>query len=349
MENTDDSTNDNAELRPISTGAFFSRVRVMMGDVIICGLNSTSRADAMKDLLKTSETKRADEVLGFGNSFSNSDVRFLNYTQLATNPSANNVARVTRQVTPSNKRGIAKGKSANVFYDINLKRFKTCENWIPVSYCPITIELYLVNDTKLPIIAQGATSDFTATNTSNKCAIKKPVFKANVSSLDDSLYAEYAKILETGSLPITFEAETMQEQTTSASTEIFSTVVRNVSKLNKMCISFFNTTSKGYVGGFGEILIEYNSLYHPLAHQGSAVDVGYYDPVYDLTASLVIGNQVTPSQEIQGVREAYVHLMHCADNPLLVRSEDYKTQAFMFGFNLQKLESAAYSSLNLRN
>ena len=90
----------------------------------------------------------------------------------------------------------------------------------------------------------------------------------------------------------------MQEQTTSASTEIFTTIVRNVSKLNTIFISFSNTTNKGYVGGFGEILKEYNSLYHPLAHQGSAVDVGYYDPTYDLTASLVIGNQVIPSQEI---------------------------------------------------
>ena len=281
LENTDDSSNANAELRPISTGAFFSRVRVMMGDVIVCDLNSTSRADAMKDLLKTSEAKRADEVLGFGNSFNNNDFRFLTYTQLATPPSANNVARVTRQVTEDNKRGIAKNKSANVFYDMKLKCFKSCENWIPLSYCPITIELYLVNDAKLPIIAQGDTSVFTATNTSNKWAIKKPVFKANVYSLDDSLYAEYAKILETGSLPITFETETMQEQTTSSETEIFTTIVRNVSKLNKMFISFSNTTSKGYVGGFGEILKEYNSLYHPLAHQGNAVDVGYYDPTYD--------------------------------------------------------------------
>ena len=74
-----------------------------------------------------------------------------------------------------------------------------------------------------------------------------------------------------------------------------------------MCISFSNTTSTGCVGGFGEILKGYNSLYHPLAHQGSAADSGYYDPIFDLTASLVIGNQVIPSQEIQGVREAYVH------------------------------------------
>ena len=129
----------------------------------------------------------------------------------------------------------------------------------------------------------------------------------------------------------------------------FSTIVRNVSKLSIIFISFSNTTSIGYVGGFGEILKECNSLSHSLAHQGSAVDVGYCDPTYDFTASLVIGNQVIPSQETQGVREAYVHLMHCADNPLLVRSEDYKTQAFMFGFNLQKIESASYSGLDLKN
>ena len=346
LENTE-PTNAEAELRPISAGAFFSRVRVMMGDVIVCDLNSTSRADAMKDLLKTSEAKRADEVLGFGNSFNNNDVKFLTYSQVT---GTNTTTSVQRGVTTSNKRGIVKGKSANVFYDMNLKCFKTCENWIPLSYCPITIELYLVNDAKLPIIAQGDTTAFTATNTSNSWAIKKPVIKATgVYSLDDSLYAEYAKLLETGSLPITFETETMQEQTTSKSSEIFTTIVRNVSKLNKIFISFSNTSDKGYVGSFGPILKEYNSLYHPLSQQGDKVDSGYYNPIYDLTASLVIGNQVIPSQEIQGVREAYVHLMHCADNPLLVRSEDYKTQAFMFGFNLQKLESAAYTGMNLKN
>ena len=91
-----------------------------------------------------------------------------------------------------------------------------------------------MNDATLPIIAQGATSDFTATNTSNSWAIKKPIFKGNVYSLDDSLYAECAKILESGSLPITFESEAMQEQTTSESTEIFKTIVRNVPKLNRI-------------------------------------------------------------------------------------------------------------------
>ena len=173
LENTE-QTNAGAELRPISAGAFFSRVRVMMGDVIVCDLNSTSRADAMKDLLKTSESKRADEVLGFGNSFNNNDVTFLTYSQVT---GTNTVASVQRGVTNSNKRGIAKGKSANVFYDMNLKCFKTCENWIPLSYCPITIEVYLVNDAKPPIIAQGTSSLFTATNASISWARKKQSLK----------------------------------------------------------------------------------------------------------------------------------------------------------------------------
>ena len=88
-------------------------------------------------------------------------------------------------------------------------------------------------------------------------------------------------------------------------------------------------------------------MYHPLGVV--SLDQGFYDPEYDLSASLIRGNQVIPSQEIQGVREAYVHLMHCADKPMLVSAEDYRSHAFMFGFNLQKLESANYTGMNLKN
>ena len=139
----------------------------------------------------------------------------------------------------------------------------------------------------------------------------------------------------------------MQEQTASAETEVFTTIVRNVSKLNKLCISFSNPSAKTYVGGYGELLKEYNRMYHPLGNITN--DVGIYNPEYDLSASLVIGNQVIPSQEIQGVREAYAHLMHCSDKPMLVRAEDYRSHAFMYGFNLQKLESANYTGMSLKN
>ena len=50
---------------------------------------------------------------------------------------------------------------------------------------------------------------------------------------------------------------------------------------------------------------------------------------------------------MQGIREAYAHLMHCADKPILVSAEDYRSHAFMYGFNLQKIESASYTGMNL--
>ena len=63
--------------RPIDTAGFFDRVRVLMGDVIVCDLNSLSRASAMKDVLKSSEEEHIDEALGFGNTLLNHDGRFL--------------------------------------------------------------------------------------------------------------------------------------------------------------------------------------------------------------------------------------------------------------------------------
>ena len=339
LNNTDNSASN--ELRPIDTAGFFDRVRVLMGDVIVCDLNSLSRASSMKDVLKSSEEKRIDEALGFGNTLLNHDGRFLTCDASATSTTQS----VVRNVTNNNFRGIKGGKGANVYFDLNLKCFKTCENWIPLSYCPITVELYLTSDVLKPIVTR--TGLFTASNTSITWSVTKPLFKGNVYTIDDSLYAEYAKILETGSLPITFETETMQEQTASAETEVFTTIVRNVSKLNKLFISFSNPSAKTYVGGYGELLKEYNRMYHPLGNITN--DVGIYNPEYDLSASLVVGNQVIPSQEIQGVREAYAHLMHCSDKPILVRAEDYRSHAFMYGFNLQKLESANYTGMNLKN
>ena len=88
-------------------------------------------------------------------------------------------------------------------------------------------------------------------------------------------------------------------------------------------------------------------MYHPLGNITN--DVGISTPEYDLSASLIIGNQVIPSQEIQIVRAAYAHLMHCADKPMLVRAEDCRSHAFMYGFNLQKLGSAFYTGINLTN
>ena len=193
--------------------------------------------------------------MGFGNTLLNHDGRFLVCDATGTS----STQAVIRNVTNGNYRGIKAGKSANAYFDLHLKCFKTCANWISLSYCPITVELYLTTNVLKPIVNRTGLSP--ATNTSITWSVTKPLFKGNVYTLDDSLYTEYAKILEQGSLPITFETETLQEQTASTSTEIFTTIVRNVSRLNKLFVSFSNTTPKAYTGGYGELLKEYQRMY----------------------------------------------------------------------------------------
>ena len=82
-------------------------------------------------------------------------------------------------------------------------------------------------------------------------------------------------------------------------------------------------------------------MYHPLGVV--SLDKGLYDPEYDLSA-----HPESRNPKGKKVREAYVHLMHCADKPMLVSAEDYRSHAFMFGFKLQKLEAAAYTGMNLK-
>ena len=80
--------------------------------------------------MKFIRRKRIDESLGFGNTLLNQDGRFLICDATGTSTTQ----AVTRNATNGNYRGIKASKSANVYFDLNLKCFKTCENWIPLSY-----------------------------------------------------------------------------------------------------------------------------------------------------------------------------------------------------------------------
>ena len=100
-----------------------------------------------------------------------------------------------------------------------------------------------------PIIDLGTTDlnpTFTTANTSQIWSIEQPIITADVHRLDDGLFAEYAEILEKQSLPITFNSVSVQTRTLNQTTDIFTTIVRNVSKADNIFISFYS--DKGYKG-----------------------------------------------------------------------------------------------------
>ena len=330
-------------LRPAyKPSSFFQRMRVMAGSNVIAEIPDLNRYEAMMDILQDDGARNYSDNLGFGETFYNEGHRFLTYTQKATNPGSDTVTKVVEQATTSNFGGFKNKKT--VYYKPSCPFFNV-SNFIPLSYCPIVIELTLVSDATEPLVNQSA--EFTTTNTSFLWNIEAPIITADVHRLDDGLFAEYAEILEKQSLPITFNSVSIQTQTTSKTTDIFTTIVRNVSKADNIFISFYSP--HGYAGGFGEVLKPHNLLYHPLAFETSVSTAQNYFEDLDLQFQLSIGNTVIPEMPTLGITDNYKHLQETRNNHVSIKPQMYRTNSFLAGFNLKKLNSANYTGLNLKN
>ena len=136
-------------------------------------------------------------------------------------------------------------------------------------------------------------------------------------------------------------------QTTSRNTDIFTTIVRNVSKADNIFIFFYSNF--GYKGGSQEVLKPHNLLYHPLSWEsGTSIAQRYYKNI-DLSFQLSIGNTVIPEMPTMGVADNYKHLQETRNNHVSIKPHMYRTNSFLAGFNLKKLNSANYTGLNLKN
>ena len=336
--------NGTKQLRPAyKPSSFFQRMRVMAGSNVIAEIPDLNRYGAMMDILQDDGSRNYTDNLGFGETFYNEGNRFLVYRQLATNPGADHIANVTEHVTPDNFGGFLNKKT--VYYRPSCPFFNV-SNFIPLSYCPIVIEFTLVSDPLEPIVVTTY-GDFTTANTSTTWSIEQPVMTADVHRLDDGLFAEYAEILEKQSLPITFNSVSVQTQTISRNRDIFTTIVRNVSKADNIFISFY--ALRAYQGGFGEVLKPHNLLYHPLGWQNQvSVTQQYYEDL-DLSFQLSIGNTAIPEMPTMGITDNYKHLQETRNNHVSIKPHLYRTNSFLAGFNLKKLNSANYTGLNLKN
>ena len=323
------------QLRPAyKPSSFFQRMRVMAGSNVIAEIPDLNRYEAMMDILQDDGSRNYTDNLGFGETFYNEGHRFLTYEQPNVLPGSASTTNVSEKVTENNFGGFTNKKT--VYYR------PSC----PLSYCPIVIELTLVSDPLEPIVEHNGFGINSITN-SLIWTIEQPLITADVHRLDDGLFAEYAEILEKQSLPITFNSVSVQTQTTSRTTDIFTTIVRNVSKADNIFISFYS--NPGYKGGFHEVLKPHNLLYHPLSYEPwVSIKQQYYEDL-DLSFQLSIGNTVIPEMPTMGITDNYKHLQETRNNHVSIKPHMYRTNSFLAGFNLKKLNSANYTDLNLKN
>ena len=174
------------ELRPLGgPWTFFRRMRVLGGGTIVEDIDNYNRCHQMFSVLTAADSRANVNAEAFGQDW---DIREDMKTSL----------------TAASFPGIIGGQSQTVLFK-PLSGLFNQNKMIPVRYCPITIELELVNDSTEPIVSYLSGTEFTADNTSVLWQIQNVQAKCDMCVLDNALDNSYAEHLLSGkSLPINY-------------------------------------------------------------------------------------------------------------------------------------------------
>ena len=217
--------------------------------------------------------------------------------------------------------------------------------YIPLKYSPITLELELVNSMTEPIIIQtGATTgDVPAgtvaqpQNTSNLWEINNAHLKCDICHLDNNLNNAYVEHLLGGkALPITMTTFLTQQQTVAGYSQLDIQVIRSVSKLVGLFITFKKDPVDA-VGANEYFHKEFTRFYHPMVNNDEEVN-GSYNPDLDLEFSIQLGSKLYPEYPCKSITECFFHLRKALNLPTFhqhsISSQwlEYKESQLSLGF-----------------
>ena len=145
--------------------------------------------------------------------------------------------------------------------------------YLPLRYCPLTIELELVNNLMEPIITLTPLSTFDLNNTSTIWQIENVQLKCDTCTLDNSLDNSYAQYLLSGkSLGINYNTYISQMQSTISNLNVGQQAIRlNITRALSRLKSVFLTlisppgATADAVGLMG--LKEWNNFYSPMRNR----------------------------------------------------------------------------------
>ena len=377
------------KLRPISNPySFFRRFRLLMGNTVIEDFDNFNRVSHMFSKLMNDGARDNEDAIGFGYRYDDYETKTqVELSNLSTNITGGNIAGnagdpATIGEVNAQLNGLAALTSgdATTTTRYNAKNIKGFNNkmtvgfkplcglfsqykYIPLKYAPITLELELVNSMTEPIIIQTGTStnlgvfpDGTSAqpqNTSNKWEINNVNLKCDICHLDNNLNNAYVEHLLGGkALPITMTTFITQQQTVAGYSQLDVQVIRSVSKLVGLFITF-NKDPVDAVGAEEVFHKEFSRFYHPMINNDEAVN-GFYNPDYELEFSVQLGSKLYPEYPCNSITQCFYHLRKALNLPTFhqhsISSQwlEYKESEFIFGFNLEKVPDSSYTGINTR-
>jgi hypothetical protein len=216
---------------------------------------------------------------------------------------------------------------------------------LPLKYCPLTIELELVNNATDVIITPDVDVVFTAANTSADWSIENVQLKCDICNLDNSLQNNYdAHLLNGKSLPINFNTYITQSQAISG-TDVGVSLNRAITRLKSIFVTFYNSTN---TNSFHMLHKEFNDFNHPMDHSST------YDKGYELQYQIQIGSKLFPEYPVQSLSESFAQLKKCLGilgsnfHSVSISPLQYRNNKFIIGCDTEKALQAGFTGLNTR-
>ena len=201
---------------------------------------------------------------------------------------------------------------------------------MPLRYCPIQIELELVNSFIDAIVIRGA-------NDSALWDISDIQCKVDLLALDNGLDNEYASHLLSGkSLLISFATWSHTNQSTGNDENPSANIHRARSRLKSIFVTFDTADSVTYK--------EANNLFHP-----TAVKLNDGCDVRDGHGFLIqIGSKIMPECPMSSVTEALYLLGKAVGHPLHIYGRWYRSHRYTIGLDLEKISGAGFTGMNTK-
>ena len=328
-------------LRPLSgPWCFLRRARCMAGGAIVDDVDYYNRVHEMLHILTSKPNRDSDVVEGFGDRWDSDEVYGKWFSGSAPGTAT------------YNESGIKGGESRPVSFKPLFGIFNQ-PKYIPLAYCPLTMEFEIVNNAYEPVMGINSATAYTPDNTSNEWEITDVRIVCDVVTLDSALQNSYAEhVLSGKALPINYGTYISQYQTITRS-GFTVTVTRAVSRLKSVFINFDSDHFADNMSGTNGIVHRtWNTFMGPMA--GSDYTGGEYNYKKELQWQLQIGSKKFPEFPCRSLAETFYQLKKAlgvhgsAFHSLSITPKQYRNDHFVIGVDTEKILEAGFTGMNTK-
>ena len=327
------------QLRPLGgPSSFFRRMRVLCGGQVVEDIDNYNRVHQMFSFLTAEDSSKNVDAEAFGAQWDIKDNRKSAY-DAGSFP------------------GIPGNQSQTVLFK-PLSGLLNQPKYLPIRYCPLTIELELVNSSDDPVVSNLSGTVFTAANTSKLWQIQNVQVKVDMCTLDNALDNSYAEHLLSGkALPINYNTYVSQMQSilsgATGQQKVRLNVTRALSRLKSVFVSLVRDVPNAQLAtNLGSK--DWNDFYSPMYEYAKVAD-NQFNSNGEFEAQLQLGSKLYPEYPIRSHAEAFYQLrktmgvqsssLHSFD----VDSHEFRTCKFIWGTDMEKILEAGFSGMNTRN